>query len=82
MDRGILLFGHNNRTIDYGQIALANSCLIKQNMKNNHVTLVTDVGTVEWLYKKHSEEFVKSKIDNIIVTKRSCLLYTSDAADE
>ena len=70
MDRGILLFGHNNRTIDYGQIALANSCLIKKNMENNHVTLVTDTGTVDWLYKKHSEEFVKSKIDNIIVTKR------------
>ena len=70
MSRGILFFAHNNRSIDYGEIALANSCLIKKHMKNNNITLVTDQGTVDWLYNKHSEEFVKSKIDNIVIIKR------------
>jgi hypothetical protein len=70
MTRGNLIFSHNNRSIDYGKIALANACLIKKYMTNNHVTLITDTGTVEWLYKTYDEDFVKSKIENIIVTKR------------
>ena len=49
MSRGILFYAHNNRHIDYGKIALANSCLIEKHMKNNSVTIVTDEGTVNWL---------------------------------
>jgi len=70
MSRGILLFAHNNRHIDYGKIALANACLIKSNMKNNHITLITDTGTKEWLYKSYPEETVSKIIDNILVVKR------------
>ena len=70
MSRGILFYAHNNRHIDYGKIALANSCLIKKHMKNNSVTMVTDEGTVNWLYKAYSKEFVDSKIDNIKVERR------------
>jgi hypothetical protein len=70
MNRGTLMFSHNNRSIDYGKIALANACLIKKHMANNHVTLITDKGTVEWLYKTFDEKFVKSKIENIKVIKR------------
>ena len=39
-------------------------------MKNNSVTIVTDEGTVNWLYKAYSKEFVDSKIDNIKVERR------------
>ena len=53
MSRGILFYAHNNRHIDYGKIALANSCLIKKHMKNNSVTIVTDEGTDNWLYKAY-----------------------------
>jgi len=70
MSRGILLFAHNNRQIDYGKIALANSCLIKNNMKNNHITLITDTGTKEWLDKSYSNDMLSKYIDNIVVTKR------------
>ena len=70
MSRGILLFGHNNRTIDYGKIALANACLIKKHLKNNSVPLITDEGTVDWLEKSYSKDFIQSKIDNIKVVKR------------
>tara|TARA_A100001388_G_scaffold225825_1_gene176915 strand:+ start:1187 stop:2068 length:882 start_codon:yes stop_codon:yes gene_type:complete len=70
MSRGVLMTGHNNRTIDYGKIALANACLIKKHLKNNNVTLITDVGTIEWLEKNYSKDFIQSKIDNIQVVKR------------
>ena len=70
MRRGNLIFSHNNRSIDYGKIALANACLIKKHMKNNHVTLITDTGTVDWLYKTFDKDFVDSKIENIKVIKR------------
>ncbi len=70
MSRGILFYAHNNRTIDYGKIALANSCLIKKHMKNNSVTIVTDEGTANWLYKAYDKDFVDSKIDNIMVERR------------
>ena len=71
MSTGILFYAHNNRHIDYGKIALANSCLIKKHMKNNSVTMVTDTGTINWLYKAFDKDFVNSKIDNIIVAKRN-----------
>ena len=57
MSRGILFYAHNNRHIDYGKIALANSCLIKKHMKNNSVTIVTDEGTVNWVYKAYDKDF-------------------------
>ena len=63
MSTGVLFYVHNNRHIDYGKIALANSCLIKKHMKNNSVTIVTDTGTINWLYKAFDKDFVDSKID-------------------
>jgi hypothetical protein len=70
MSTGVLMFAHNNRTIDYGEIAMANACLIKRYMSNNNVTVITDQGTVDWLYKKYSKDFVDSKIDNVNIIRR------------
>ena len=78
MSKGIVIFAHNNRQIDYGKIALANSCLIKNNMKNNHITLITDTGTKEWLSKSFSDEVVSKYIDNIVVTKRRQKQFVSE----
>ena len=52
MSKGIVIFAHNNRQIDYGKIALANACTIKDSMSNNNITLITDDGTANWLYKE------------------------------
>ena len=70
MSKGIVIFAHNNRQIDYGKIALANACTIKDSMSNNNVTLITDDGTANWLYKEYSKEFVDSKFDQIKLIKR------------
>ena len=56
MSKGIVIFAHNNRQIDYGKIALANACTIKDSMSNNNITLITDDGTANWLYKEYNKE--------------------------
>ena len=76
MSRGVLMTGHNNRTIDYGKIALANACLIKKHLKNNNVTLITDVGTMEWLEKNYSKRLSKDALNMAII------LSTLKAADQ
>ncbi len=74
MSKGIVIFAHNNRQIDYGKIALANACTIKDSMSNNNITLITDDGTANWLYKEYNKEFVDSKFDQIKLIKRRRVL--------
>jgi len=48
MTRGVLIFAHNNRDIDYALMAIVAGGLAKKNL-NVPVSLVTDLSTVEWM---------------------------------
>lgn len=68
MNKGVLVFAHNSRQIDYAKIAMVCGSLAKKNL-NVPVSLATDSSTVEWMkeskiFKKASEIF-----DKIIITE-------------
>jgi hypothetical protein len=61
------MFAHNNEKIDYGLIALVNARMIKANLKENNITLVTDQGTIDYLNAAHTEEVINKAFDHIVV---------------
>ena len=69
MNKGIVLFAHNNRQIDYARMSLLSAKLAKKNLKVP-VSLVSDPSTVEWM--KESDIFLEaSKVfEQIIITQR------------
>jgi len=69
MNRGVLIYAHNNTEIDYFKIACANALMVKKNLKVP-VTLVTDEGTLGWGKQNLGEDFVNSCFENIITVGR------------
>lgn len=69
MKRGIVIYAHNNRKVDYALLSLIAGGLAKKNL-NIPVSLITDSSTVDWM--KTSDIFKKSTevFENIIVTDR------------
>jgi hypothetical protein len=67
MSRGFLMFAHNSEKVDYGLIALVNARMIKANLKENNVTLVTDQGTIDYLNATHTEEVINKAFDHVVV---------------
>ncbi len=70
MNRGVLMYAHNNPEIDYFKIACANALMIKKNLQVP-VTLVTDDGSVNWGKKALTEELVNQCFENIIIVKKN-----------
>ena len=69
MNKGILIFAHNNRSIDYALMAIISGGLAKKHL-NVPASLVTDPSTVDWMkesgmYSKAGEVF-----ENLIVVDR------------
>lgn len=69
MTRGILIFAHNNRDIDYALLSLISGALAKKNL-SLPVSLITDQSTIDWM--KHSTIYdrAKSIFDKIILTDK------------
>jgi len=65
MSKGILIFAHNNREIDYGKMAYISALYAKKTL-NVPVSLVTDSGTINWL--KHQNVPYKEAFDKVILT--------------
>lgn len=67
MNKGFLLFAHNNTQIDYGTIALGCASAIKRHLTTNNVAVVTDNGTIDWLNKTYSKSLVNKLFDQVII---------------
>jgi hypothetical protein len=69
MTRGILLYAHNNRTVDYALMAVIAGGLAKKNLQVP-VSLITDASTIAWM--KESNMFIQaeSMFDHIITVDR------------
>jgi len=65
MSSGVLMFAHNNREIDYGMMAYVSSRYVDKHLKVP-VSLVTDLGTINWLDKK--DPSIRKAFDKIILT--------------
>ena len=65
MNRGVLMYAHNNQEIDYFKIACTNALMVQKNLQVP-VSLVTDSGTFNWGVKTLTEEFIEQCFDIII----------------
>lgn len=69
MSRGILLYAHNSRDIDYMLISLICAGLAKKHL-NLPVSIITDKSTIDWAKKtKHYKKY-KEIFDKIIMIAR------------
>lgn len=69
MNKGILIFAHNNPQIDYGLMAIISGGLAKKNL-NVPVSLVTDKWTIAWLKESNMYDKAESIFDKIIEVEK------------
>lgn len=69
MKKGILIYAHNNRSIDYALMAVISGGLAKKHL-NVPASLVTDPSTVEWMRESNLLEKATSVFENIIIVDR------------
>jgi hypothetical protein len=67
MNKGILIYAHNSRSIDYLDLAIISANLAKKNLKVP-VSLITDKETINWANKSGKINEVEKIFENIILS--------------
>lgn len=66
--KGYLVFAYNNSHIDYGSLALTNSCLLKKKCKINDVALVTSEWTVDHLIRTYGQRLFDYAFQHVTIS--------------
>jgi len=69
MNKGIILFAHNNRQIDYALMSLLTAKLAKKHL-DVPVSLITDPSTVDWMKESDILKKATEIFEQIIITQR------------
>ena len=69
MNRGILLYAHNNPALDYALMAVISGGLAKKHL-GVPASLITDASTVEWMKQSKIYNKAKNLFEHIIATDR------------
>jgi hypothetical protein len=69
MTQGILLYAHNNRTVDYALMAVIAGGLAKKNLQVP-VSLITDASTITWMKESNIFNQAERLFDHIITVDR------------
>lgn len=69
MKKGVVIFAHNNRQIDYAKMALASGGLAKKHL-GVPVSLITDQSTVDWLKESNLWDKALQTFEQIIDVER------------
>lgn len=69
MNKGVLLFAHNNREVDYALMAIISGGLAKKHLEVP-VSLATDQSTVEWMKESNIYDKAVDVFDQIILIER------------
>ncbi len=69
MTKGILIYAHNNRTVDYALMALISGGLAKKNLQCP-VSLVTDQTTVDWMIESDIYNRAETIFEHILIVDR------------
>ena len=69
MSKGVIIFAHNNRQIDYIRMSILAAKLANKNLQVP-VSLVTDPSTIDWMKESNIEKKVTQTFDKIIITQR------------
>lgn len=65
MTKGILIFAHNNKSVDYAKLALVSGFLAKKHLEVP-ISLVTDKHTLSWIEESKLENKVAAVFDQVI----------------
>lgn len=66
MNNGILIYAHNNRTVDYALMSIISGGLAKKHL-SVPASLVTDASTIEWMKQSSTFDLANSVFENIII---------------
>jgi len=69
MKRGILIYAHNSRSVDYALMAVISGGLASKNL-NVPASLVTDPSTVEWMRESSVLDLASKVFENIIIINK------------
>lgn len=69
MKKGILIYAHNNRSVDYALMAVISGSLAKKHL-NVPVSLVTDPSTAEWMRESNIFKTASEVFEHIIIVER------------
>lgn len=69
MNKGVLIFAHNNREVDYALHSIISGGLVVKHLKVP-VSLVTDPSTVEWMKTSGTFEKAVAIFDHMIIISR------------
>lgn len=69
MKKGIVIYAHNNRKVDYALMSLIAGGLAKKHL-NVPVSLITDPSTIDWMKESNIFEKSATTFENIIITDR------------
>lgn len=69
MSRGVLMYAHNNPSIDYLKISCANALMIQKNL-GVPITLVTDKGSYEWGANSLGQALLDKCFEHVIFVKK------------
>lgn len=69
MDKGIVIFAHNSRSLDYSKLALVAGGLAKKHL-GYPVSLITDKSTVDYMEEIGTADKAKEIFDNLIFVER------------
>lgn len=80
MKKGILIYAHNNRSVDYALMAVISGGLARKHL-NVPASLVTDPSTIEWMRESSILEKATQVFENIIVVDRPITSNTRKLSD-
>lgn len=69
MKKGIIIYAHNNRSVDYALMAIISGGLAKKKL-NVPASLITDPSTVEWMRESNVLTKATEVFENIIIVER------------
>lgn len=69
MSRGVILFAHNNRQVDYARMSILAARLAKKNLGVG-ASLITDPSTMDWMKESAVLDAASKTFEKIIITQR------------
>jgi hypothetical protein len=66
MSNGICIFANNNGLIDYTQQAMVCSAMLKSNLKENNVALITDQGSWDYIKNRYDNNLISYLFQEIV----------------
>ena len=82
MSRGILMFGLNNETVDYLKLCILNAKLIKKNMGDIPISIVTSEYSLSWGWATENRAEIDSLVDLIVLEGSGGLNNIDEAANK